>query len=157
MVTGKIDVLMLLILTSWNKSTKCEAIKCIGQKQSKGDKKWIPNRTPNKPVNSYHSYKEGDWSPDSPRKKFGGIRFDISVFMFGKNSQCLCWAHIHRMFLCHNIWQQHFKTNRTATLLIISLKSEMLWGGGGALNNLQYVLKSVDGYRPGKVWKKHPL
>ena len=23
--------------------------------------------------------------------------------------------------------------------------------GGGALNNLQYVLESVDGYRPGKV------
>ena len=35
----------------------------------------------------------------------------------------------------------------------------MLGGGGGvgALNNLQYVLESVDGYRPGKVWKKHPL
>ena len=61
------------------------------------------------------------------------------------------------MFLCHNISQQHFKTNRTVTLLIISLKSEMLSGGGGgeggvgALNNLQYVLESVDGYRPGKV------
>ena len=24
-------------------------------------------------------------------------------------------------------------------------------GSGGTLNNLQYVLKSVDGYRPGKV------
>ena len=41
-----------------------------------------------------------------PRKKFGGgggIRLDISVFMFGTYSQCSCWAHIHRMFLCHNI------------------------------------------------------
>ena len=40
------------------------------------------------------------------------------------------------------------QTNRTVTLLIISLKSEMLEGGGwgvGALNNLQYVLESVDG------------
>ena len=46
------------------------------------------------------------------------------------------------MFLCHNIWQQHFKTDRTVTLLIISLKSETLWGIG-ALNNLQYVLESV--------------
>ena len=33
----------------------------------------------------------------------GGIRFDISVFMFGTYSQCSCWAHIYRMFLCHNI------------------------------------------------------
>ena len=24
-------------------------------------------------------------------------------------------------------------------------------GGGGTLNNLQYLLQSVDGYRPGKV------
>ena len=56
----------------------------------------------------------------------------------------------------HNIWQQHFKTNRTETFLIISLKSEMLWGVR-VLNNLQYALESVDGYRPGKVWKKHPL
>ena len=31
----------------------------------------------------------------------------------------------------------------------------MLWGGGGggvgALNNLQYLLESIDGYRSGKV------
>ena len=110
-VKGKIDVTMLLIRTSWDKSTKCEVIKCIGQKQSKGDKKWIPNRTPNKPVNSYHSY-------------------DLT-------SQCLCSAHILSVYVgliftecfyvTHNIWQ-HFKTNRTVTFLIISLKSEMLWG-----------------------------
>ena len=71
--------------------------------------------------------------PQTPSRKSsggGGIRLDISVFMFGTYSQCSCWAHIHRMFLCHNIWQQHFKTNRTVTLLIISLKSEMLWGWG---------------------------
>ena len=33
-------------------------------------------------------------------------------------------------------------------------------GGGvgvGALNNLQHVSESVDGYRPDKVWKKHSL
>ena len=137
---------MLLILTSWDKSTKCEAIKCTGQKQSKGDKKWIPNRTPNKLINSYHSYEEGDRPPDSPRKKFGGIRLDISVLMFGTYSQCLCWAHIHRMFLCHNIWQQHFKTNRAVTLLIISLKSEMLGGGGGRWSFEQFAV------RIGKCW-----
>ena len=93
-VTGKIDVIMLLIRTSWDKSTKCEVIKCIGQKQSKGDKKWIPNRTPNKPVNSYHSY-------------------DLT-------SQCLCSAHILSVYVrltftecfyvTHNIWQQHLTT-----------------------------------------------
>ena len=36
----------------------------------------------------------------------------------------------------------------------------MLWEWGvGALNNLlnnNNLLESVDGYRPGKVWKKHP-
>ena len=139
-VTGKIDAIMLLIRTSWDKSTKCEVIKCTGQKQSKGYKKWIPNRTPNKPVNSYHSY-------------------DLT-------SKCLSSAHILSVYagliftgcfyVTHNIWQQRFKTNRTVTFLIISLKSEMLWGVG-VLNNLQYALESVDGYRPGKVWKKHPL
>ena len=40
---GKVDVIMpvimLLIRTGRGKSTKCEAIKCTGQKQSKGDKK----------------------------------------------------------------------------------------------------------------------
>ena len=140
-VTGEIDVIMLLIRTSWDKSTKWKAIKCTGQKQSKWDKKWIPNITPNKPVNSYNSY-------------------DMT-------SQCLCSAHILSVhvglifiecfYVTHNIWQQHFKTDRTVTLLIISLKSEMLWGRVGALNNLQYVLESVDGYRPGKMWKKHPI
>ena len=34
--------------------------------------------------------------------------------------------------------------------LIISLKSEMLWGVG-TFNNFQYVMASVDGYRPGKM------
>ena len=99
----------------------------------------MPNITPNKPVNSYHSY-------------------DLT-------SQCLCSAHILSVYVglifiecfnvTHNIRQQHFKTNRTVTLLIISLKSEMLWGWGvGVLNNLlnnNNLLESVDGYRPGKV------
>ena len=59
------------------------------------------------------------------------------MFMLGSYSQ--------NVFMSQR--QQHFKTNRTVTLLIISLKSEMLGGGGGvgALNNLQYVLESVDG------------
>ena len=30
------------------------------------------------------------------------------------------------MILCHNIWQQNFKTNKTESVLIISQKSEML-------------------------------
>ena len=38
----------------------------------------------------------------------------------------------------------------TVTFLIISLKSEMLWGVG-VLNNLQCALESVDGFRPSKV------
>ena len=53
-------------------------------------------------------------------------------------------------FVTHNISQQHFKTNRTATLLINSLKREMLWEVG-ALNNFQYFLESVDGYTQDKV------
>ena len=66
------------------------------------------------------------------------------------------------MFLCHNIWQQHFKIKRTVnTFHYFTEEWNSVWGGGGggvgALNNLQYVLESVDGYRPGKVWKKHPL
>ena len=68
------------------------------------------------------------------------------MFMFGPYSQCLCWTHIHRMFLCHTQHLTTLQTNRTVTLLIISLKSEMQWGVG-ALNNLQYLLESVDGYQ----------
>ena len=52
------------------------------------------------------------------------MRPNISVFMFGTYSQCLC-----------------------------SLKSEMLQGVG-PLKNLEYVLESVDSYRLGKVCKK---
>ena len=63
--------------------------------------------------------------------------------MFGSYSQ--------NVFMSHTTFdQQHFKTNRTVTFLIITLKSEMLWRVA-VLNNLQYVLESVDGYRPGKV------
>ena len=66
-----------------------------------------------------------------------------SVFMFGTYSQ--------NVFMSQHLTTT-LQTNRTVTLLIISLKSEMLWGRGvGALNNFQYVLESVDGYRPGKV------
>ena len=102
-VTGKIDVIMLLIRTSWDKSTKWEAINALGRSKVRGTK----SESQLKPVNSYHSY-------------------DLT-------SQCLCSAHILSVYVglifiecfyvTHNIWQQHFKTDRTVTPLIISLKS----------------------------------
>ena len=59
-------------------------------------------------------------------------------------------------------WLEHLTRALQNTGGALSYNSEMLWGEGeggggggggrvGALNNLQYVLGSVDGYRPGKV------
>ena len=56
---------------------------------------------------SYHSYEEGDQPRTPPGKSSGDATSHLSVYVrhkvFGTYSQCLCWAHIHRMFLCHNI------------------------------------------------------
>ena len=62
--------------------------------------------------------------------------------MFGTYSQCLCWLIFTECFYVTTF------DNNTSKLI-----EQMLWGGGGrgALNNLQYVFESVDGYRPGKV------
>ena len=46
-------------------------------------------------------------------------------------------------------FKQHFKTNKTVTLNYFTEEGNAV--GVRALNNLQYVLASIDGYRPGKV------